>query len=52
MTGGASYDTSATPLGRVGEPADLPGALSFLVSDDSSFVSGQTLLVNGGRVLG
>ena len=44
------YDTSTTPLGRVGQPADLLGALAFLVSDDSSFVTGQTLLVNGGRL--
>ena len=47
----AQYDTSATPLGRVGQPADLLGALAFLVSDDSSFVTGQTLLVNGGRLV-
>lgn len=45
------YDTSTTPLGRVGQPADLLGALAFLVSDDSSFVTGQTLLVNGGRLV-
>lgn len=50
MLAGASYDTSATPIGRVGEPADLLGALAFLISDESSFVSGQTLLVNGGRI--
>lgn len=51
MTDGAAYDTTATPLGRVGEPADLLGALAFLVSDESAFVTGQTLLVNGGRTL-
>ncbi len=50
MLGGDRYDTSRTPLGRVGEPADLLGALAFLVSDESAFVSGQTLLVNGGRI--
>ncbi len=48
----AGYDASATPLGRVGQPDDLLGALTFLVSDESAFVTGQTLLVNGGRVLG
>ena len=52
MTGGAGYDTAATPLGRVGEPADLLGALTFLLSDESAFVTGQSILVNGGRVLG
>lgn len=49
LTAGA-YDTGATPLGRVGQPADLLGALTFLVSDASAFVTGQTLLVNGGRL--
>ena len=51
LTGAGGYDVSGTPLGRVGEPADLLGALSFLISDDSAFVTGQTLLVNGGRLL-
>ena len=50
MLAGAEYDVSGTPLRRVGQPADLLGALAFLVSDESSFVSGQTLLVNGGRL--
>jgi NAD(P)-dependent dehydrogenase (short-subunit alcohol dehydrogenase family) len=50
MLGGGTYDTSATPLGRVGQPADLLGMLAFLVSDESAFVTGQTLLVNGGRL--
>jgi NAD(P)-dependent dehydrogenase (short-subunit alcohol dehydrogenase family) len=45
------YDPSDTPLGRVAEPDDLLGALSFLVSDASRFVTGQTLLVNGGRLM-
>ena len=52
MRAGPSYDTSATPLGRVGEPADLLGTLTFLLSDESAFVTGQCLLVNGGRVFG
>ena len=50
MTGGQPYDTTATPLGRAGQPADLLGALAFLVSDESAFVTGQTILINGGRV--
>ena len=50
MTPG-EYDPSATPLGRVGEPSDLVGAVGFLLSDDSGFVTGQTLLVNGGRLM-
>ncbi|MBV9803623.1 MAG: glucose 1-dehydrogenase [Solirubrobacterales bacterium] len=52
MLGGAAYDVSATPLGRLGQPEDLLGALAFLVSDESAFVTGQTLLVNGGRRFG
>ena len=52
MAPAGGYDASATPLGRVGQPDDLLGALAFLVSDESAFVTGQTLLVNGGRLFG
>jgi 3-oxoacyl-[acyl-carrier protein] reductase len=45
-----TYDPSRTPLGRVMAPSDLLGTFCYLLSDDSSFVSGQTILVNGGRV--
>src|SRR5919201_1154011 len=41
------YDPSRTPLGRVAEPRDMLGTLTFLISDASAFVTGQTLLVNG-----
>jgi len=44
------YDASRTPLGRVMQPNDLLGTFCYLLSDDSAFVSGQSLLVNGGRV--
>jgi NAD(P)-dependent dehydrogenase (short-subunit alcohol dehydrogenase family) len=44
------YDPSRTPLARVMQPADLLGTFCYLFSDDSAFVSGQTMLVNGGRV--
>jgi NAD(P)-dependent dehydrogenase (short-subunit alcohol dehydrogenase family) len=46
----ASYDVSGTPLGRVATVADLLGSIAFLLSPESAFVSGQVLLVNGGRV--
>jgi NAD(P)-dependent dehydrogenase (short-subunit alcohol dehydrogenase family) len=45
-----SYDASRTPLGRVMEVRDLLGTFCYLLSDDSTFVSGQAILVNGGRV--
>jgi NAD(P)-dependent dehydrogenase (short-subunit alcohol dehydrogenase family) len=45
-----SYDPSRTPLGRVMRPEDLYGTMSYLLSDDSAFVSGQAILVNGGRI--
>ena len=45
------YDTSRTPMGRLEQPHDLFGAVIFLSSDDSDFVTGQTILVDGGRVL-
>ena len=44
-----TYDPSSTPLGRVMEPDDLLGTYCYLLSDDSKFVSAQTILVNGGR---
>ncbi|MGE5747287.1 MAG: SDR family NAD(P)-dependent oxidoreductase [Solirubrobacterales bacterium] len=50
LLGGRTYDASMTPLRRVGQPEDLLGALTFLLSDESAFVTGQTLLVNGGRL--
>ena len=46
-----TYDVSPTPLGRVAQPSDMVGTLLHLLSDASAFVTGQILLVNGGRVL-
>lgn len=37
-----------TPLGRIGTPGDVAKAIRFLLSDDASFITGQTLGVNGG----
>ena len=39
---------SQIPVGRVGTPDDIAGVVSFLVSDDASFVSGQVIYVAGG----
>ncbi|HET9040924.1 MAG TPA: SDR family oxidoreductase [Gemmatimonadales bacterium] len=40
-----------TPLGRWGAPEDLVGAAIFLASDESRFLTGQTIRVNGGVVM-
>ncbi|MGA0596322.1 glucose 1-dehydrogenase [Enterovirga sp. CN4-39] len=36
------------PLGRIGQPDDLPGAISFFASDDAAYVTGQVISVSGG----
>ncbi len=41
--------TSTIPMGRMGEPAEVAKAALFLASDDSSFVTGIELFVDGGR---
>ena len=38
----------AVPLGRVGSPEDIGAAVAFLASDDASYITGQTLYVDGG----
>jgi len=37
-----------TPLGRLGEPEDVAGAVRFLASDEARFITGVTLVVDGG----
>ncbi|MDB5850915.1 MAG: badH [Rhodoferax sp.] len=43
--------TRAIPLGRIGQPNDLPGAILFFASDDAAFVTGQVLSVSGGLTM-
>src|SRR5690606_24261883 len=41
-----------TPLGRAGQPAELGPAYVYLASEDSSYMTGQILHINGGHVVG
>ena len=39
------------PLGRLGTPEDVAGAVAFLASGDAAYITGQVLSVNGGLVI-
>jgi glucose 1-dehydrogenase len=41
---------SRTPLGRIGEPAEVAAVAAFLASDDASYLTGQTIYPDGGRL--
>ena len=41
----------AVPIGRLGKPADIAGAVLFFASDDADFVTGQVLSVSGGLTM-
>ncbi len=43
---------SAYPLKRLGVPSDVAGAVAFLASDDAAWITGQTLAIDGGALLG
>lgn len=42
---------SRTPIGRCGEPGEVASVASFLASEDASYVTGQTVYVDGGRMI-
>jgi NAD(P)-dependent dehydrogenase (short-subunit alcohol dehydrogenase family) len=42
---------SAFPMGRVGEPRDVAGAVRFLLSEDAAWMTGDVMVVDGGRLL-
>jgi 3-oxoacyl-[acyl-carrier protein] reductase len=41
----------AVPLGRLGTPRDVANAVLFLASDDASYITGTTIIVDGGQIL-
>jgi NAD(P)-dependent dehydrogenase (short-subunit alcohol dehydrogenase family) len=44
--------SAVTPLGRIGEPADVGSAIAFLASDKAGWITGETLVMDGGQMLG
>jgi len=43
------YTADIHPTGRLGKPADVAGLAAFLASDDAGFITGESILVDGGR---
>ena len=41
---------SRTPLGRIGDPSEIASVAAFLASDDASYITGQTIYADGGRL--
>ena len=41
----------AVPLGRLGTPDDIAGAVFFLASDDAAYITGTTIVIDGGQIL-
>ena len=45
------WHNSPAPIGRIGQPSELGPAYVFLASQDGSFISGQSIHVNGGAIV-
>jgi len=43
-------ETELTPLGRLAEPDDIADVVAFLASDDARWITGRTILTDGGRM--
>ena len=41
----------AVPMGRLGQPDDLPGTIAFLASEDAAYITGQVISVSGGLTM-
>ena len=41
---------SRTPLGRIGDPQEIAAIAAFLASDQASYITGQTIYADGGRL--
>jgi 3-oxoacyl-[acyl-carrier protein] reductase len=57
MTAGLSDEfkrnaVKTIPLGRVGSPEDIAGAVRFLASEEAGYITGHVLNVNGGLLMG
>ena len=47
-----THETSTQiPLRRFGQPEEIAGAVSFLVSDDASFITAQVIVIDGGMAM-
>ncbi len=46
------YEQRLIPLSRLGSPEDVAGAFAFLASDDARFITGHTLVIDGGQTCG
>jgi glucose 1-dehydrogenase len=42
---------SRTPIGRGGDPGEVASVVAFLASDDASYITGQTIYPDGGRLV-